>query len=264
VTQPRPSQWSLGPVEVKATLLEGDLASPGEGAALSQPDVRPGIQPVLFQPVTVASLIPTTQVSTNRVRVIVETVASNAAATVAEGAAKPEQTLEFDEVDEPVRKVAAFLPVSDEMLSDAPALQGYLNARLSLFVQNEEEDQLLNGDGSGNNLSGLLDRVPAPNQGIASTAPSANTADHIYAAMVVAQQSYLMPDAVVVNPEDWADLRLLKDQNDNYIGGSPFSNGAQPGEALFGKRVVVTEAITAGTALVGAFGRRRRSTAAVG
>ena len=105
-------------------MLEGDLDTPGEGAALAQPDVRPGVQPILFQPVTVASLLTTAQTTTNRVRVIVETTASDAATAVAEGAAKPEQTLEFDEVDEPVRKVACFLPVSDEMLADAPALGG--------------------------------------------------------------------------------------------------------------------------------------------
>ena len=66
---------------------------------------------------------------------------------VAEGAEKPEAALEFDEVDEPVKKIASFLPVSDEMLSDTPAIQGYLNARLSLFVRTEEELQFLHGAG---------------------------------------------------------------------------------------------------------------------
>jgi HK97 family phage major capsid protein len=250
----RPSRWSSGPIEVKATLLEGDLDTPGAGAPLSPFDVRPGIQPVLFQPTTIASLIATTQTSTNRVRVVVESLATNAADVVAEGGAKPESTLEFEERDEPVRKIATFLPISDELISDAPGLQGYLNGRLSLFVQQEEENQLLNGDGSGINLAGILDRVPPANTGIASTVTGANSADHIYEALTVAAQSYLMPDGIVVNPEDWGALRLVKDSQGNYIGGSPFSNAAQPGEALWGKRVVITEAIAAGTVLVGAFG----------
>ena len=60
---------------------------------------------------------------------------------------------------------------------------------------------------------------------------------------------------MVVNPVDWAELRLVKDTTENYVAGSPFSNGpAQPGELLFGRRVVVTQAIEAGLALVGAFG----------
>ena len=133
------------------------------------------------------------------------------------------------------------------MLADAPALGGYLNSRLSLFVQNEEENQLLNGDGSGTDLDGLLNRIPAANEGIVSDAAAANAADHIYAAIVQVQESFLDADGVVINPADWADLRLLKDQNDGYIGGSPFSNGpVQPGESLFGKRVVVTSGDRAG------------------
>ncbi len=71
----------------------------------------------------------------------------------------------------------------------------------------------------------------------------------------MAQASYLEPDTIVVNPADWAELRLVKDSTENYIGGSPFGNGQpQPGETLWGKRVVVTQAIEQGLALVGAFG----------
>jgi HK97 family phage major capsid protein len=254
----RGSSWTTGAVEIstKATLYEGDIDSPGEGAALVQPDVRPGILPTLFQPLRVADLIRTSTTDSNKVRVIVESVADNGAESVDEGGTKPDSSLVFDETDEPVRKVATFLgPVSDELLSDAPSLSAYLNSRLSLFVQIEEENQLLNGDGEAPNLSGLLDRVPVGNQDIVSDAEAPNSADHIYAAIIKVQESYLDADAVVVNPADWGDLRLLKDQNENYVAGSPFSNGQpQPGELIFGRRVVVTEAIAAGTALVGAFG----------
>ena len=251
----RPSQWSSGPVEIKATLFEGDHDTPQEGGALVQVDARPGVMPVLFQPLTVASLLATAQTTSSRVRTVVETVAdAGAIGTVAEGAVKPEATLEFDEVDEPVRKIASFLPVSDELLADAPAIQGYLNSRLSLFVQTEEENQLLNGDGTGTDLDGLLNRIPPANEGVISAVAGSNAADHIYSAIVAVQASFLDADGVVINPADWADLRLLKDQNDGYIGGSPFSNGpVQPGESLFGKQVVVTQSIAEGTALVGAF-----------
>jgi HK97 family phage major capsid protein len=252
----RASRWSSGPVEIKATLLEGTLTSPGAGAPLVQTDVRPGVVPTLFQPLTVADLIPSSPTDSNKVRVIVETVADpGAIGVVPEGTAKPEATLEFDEVDEPVKKIASFLPVSDEMLSDTPGIQAYLNGRLTLFVRQQEELQLLQGAGNNNNFLGLLARVPVANRFVSSDAEAPNAADHIYEAITVARQSFLEPDAIVINPVDWADLRLVKDSTENYIGGSPFSNGpAQPGEALFGKRVVITSAMNAGSALVGAFG----------
>jgi HK97 family phage major capsid protein len=252
----RSSRWSSGPVEVKATLLEGQLGSPGTGGALVQSDVRPGVVPTLFQPLTIADLIPTAQTQSNKVRVLVETVASaGSIGVVPEGGEKPEAALEFDEVDEPVKKIASFLPVSDELLSDAPSIQAYLNSRLSLFVRTEEEAQLLNGAGNNLNFLGLLGRVPTANRFVTSDADSPNSADHIYEALTVAQASYLEPDTIVVNPADWADLRLLKDSTENYVGGSPFGNGQpQPGETLWGKRVVVTQAIEVGLVLVGAFG----------
>lgn len=233
----RGSRWSSGPVEVKATLLEGTLASPGTGGALVQTDVRPGITPTLFQPLTVADVIPAAPTASNKVRVLVETVASaGSIGVVAEGAEKPEASLEFDEVDEPVKKIASFLPVSDELLSDSPSIQSYLNSRLSLFFRTEEEQQLLNGAGNNLNFLGLLGRVPAANRFVVSTADAPNAADHIYEALTVARESHLEPDAIILNPVDWADLRLLKDSQENYIGGSPFGVGSpEPGETLWGQ-----------------------------
>jgi hypothetical protein len=75
-------------------------------------------------------------------------------------------------------------------------------------------------------LDGLLNRIPAPNQGAVSGAAAANAADRIFAAMTTMRDSFLEPDGVMVNPADWGGSRLLKDQQDNYIGGSPFGNGA--------------------------------------
>ena len=120
----RSSRWSSGPVEVKATLLEGTLSSPGTGGALVQTDVRPGVVPILFQSLTVADVIPSAPTNSNKVRVLVETVADSGADVVAEGGAKPESTLEFsNEQDEPVKKIADLLPVRDEMLDDARSIR---------------------------------------------------------------------------------------------------------------------------------------------
>lgn len=250
-------KWSSGDVSLNpsaANFFEGTGASPGVGGALVPEDRRPGALPILFERLTVADLLAAGQTTSNLVRYVEETVADNSAVgTVAEGAEKPEVALELDLVDEPVRKIAAFLPVSDEMLEDAAQIRSYLDARLGLFVRIEEENQLLNGDGTGTDLDGLLNRLPAANDWVTSDAAMANKADHIFAALTVARDSFLEPDGIVVNSDDWADIRLLKDANGNYIGGSPFSQSVQPSEVLWGKRVVVTSAIAAGTALVGAF-----------
>ena len=254
-------KWTTGMIDLesKATLVEGDNlflegGTPGAGAPLVALDQRPGVLPLLYQRNTVASLFASGTTNSNAINYIVEATASDDARVVAEGAAKPEQTLTFDNAQETVKKIAAWLPVSDEMLEDAPALQSYINARLTLFVQNEEDIQLLHGAG-GSNFRGLLPRVPVANRYVVSDADTPNNADHIYQAITVARRSFLEPDGIVVNPEDWADIRLLKDDNANYIGGSPFNTTGfgEPAETLWNKRVVTTYAMPAGTALVGAF-----------
>ncbi len=75
--------------------------------------------------------------------------------------------------------------------------------------------------------------MPNANKGVTSDAQAAQwcgphpcRADHIHAGLTVVRDSFLEPDGVIINPHDWGELRLLKDQNDNYLGGSPFSNGA--------------------------------------
>jgi HK97 family phage major capsid protein len=162
--------------------------------------------------------------------------------------------LEFDEVDEPVRKIATHIPVSDELLSDSGPLAGYLNARLALFVRMEEEAQLVGGAGDPNLLA-LLPRIPVENRFVVSDADTPNAADHIYAAIAQAEAAFLAVDTILVNPVDWTELRLVKDDNLNYIGGSPFSNtGSNPGEALWGRRVIVTTAVPVSYGVVGAFG----------
>ena len=95
----------------------------------------------------VADLLLSGQASTNSLRVVVEGTATSGAAGVAEAGLKPESTLGMTTTDEPVKKIATILPISEEMLEDAPAVQSYINGRLSLFVQIEEERQLLRGAG---------------------------------------------------------------------------------------------------------------------
>ena len=85
---------------------------------------------------------------------------------MAEAGVKPECTIVLSEIVEPVKKIATVLPISDEMLEDAPSIQSYINSRLSLFVAIEEERQLLRGTGT-NELVGLFNR--SGNQAINTT-----------------------------------------------------------------------------------------------
>jgi HK97 family phage major capsid protein len=190
--------------------------------------------------------------NSNTVRYLVESVATNAAAAVAEGATKPESTLDLDTVDEAVKKIATMLPVTEEMLEDGPAIQSYIDARLSLFVQIAEETALLYGSGSGANLNGLFNRIPANNKGMRKAGASVTDADHIFRAMSRVREAFLEPDGIIIHPNDWEGIVLQKDLNAQYYGAGPFSGGESP-KTLWGMNVVVTNAVTEAAPIIGAF-----------
>jgi HK97 family phage major capsid protein len=96
------------------------------------------------------NLLMSGQATTNTVRYAVERTATSGAAGVAEGGTKPESTLVFSTLDEPVKKIATSITISDELIEDAPAMQTFINGQLSLFVNIETERQLFRGISGGN------------------------------------------------------------------------------------------------------------------
>lgn len=251
------------PVDTKGTLLEG--AGGGGGAlAATVPQVIGGVVEKQFQRLSIADLLLSGQATTNSLRYVVEGTATSGAAGVAEAGTKPQSTLGLTTTDEPVKKIATVLKVSDEMLEDAAQVSSYINGRLSLFVRIEEERQLLVGAGT-NELVGIK--------------PSGNTrAINIYAGGTVDSRAVQLfkaingqrgsaliePDFVVMNPTDYQAIRLETDSNGQFYGGGPFQGPYGTGQNvqasgqvtgaldyLWQKPVVVSSVVGAGTALVG-------------
>lgn len=254
------ANWRTGPIHfpggLKEALSGGELTTANSDVVDAQ--LRPGIQALLFERLTVADLMLQATTDSNAVKVIVEEGGSagsvNAAAPVAETDEKPESRIRLDEVIEPVQKIATYLPVSDEMLEDISALRSFIDSRLRTYVQRAEEDQLLNGDGTPPALSGVLDRaIQTETQGNLA----GNTHEAVFEAITAIRNVFSEPSGIVVNSTDWAFIRLAKDNNDQYYGGGPFTgaygNSPVAANSLWGLPVVVTSAIEAGTILVGAF-----------
>jgi HK97 family phage major capsid protein len=185
-----------------------------------------------------------------------ETVVENGAAAVAEGGLKPPSDLGLDRVEHGISKIATTLDVPDEFLEDMAAARSYIDGRLALFIQQEEESQLLLGSGVAPNLRGLLNVA-----GIQTEAAAAlgDNFDALYRSITkVRTVALLEPDACVINPVDYQRLRLSRDGNEQYYSGGPFAGqygngGVVNDPAVWGLRTVVSPAVAAGTALVGAF-----------
>lgn len=251
-------------VETKGTLLEGAGGGGGPLAA-PVPQVIPGVVDKQFQPLRVADLLLSGQATTNSLRYVVEGTATSGAAGVAEGGSKPQSTLGLTTTDEPVKKIATSLKISDEMLEDASQVRSYIDGRLSLFVKIEEERQIVVGAGT-NDLVGIKPSGNTRSINIyAGGTAAGNKAIQLFKALNGQRGSALIePDFLVVNPADYQDLRLLTDTAGQFFGGGPFqgpygngSNIPASGQVngavdyIWQKPVVVTTAVSAGTALIG-------------
>jgi len=259
-----PQGFSTGAVgmEFKGTLLEGPGGGGGPLAA-PVPQVVDGVVQKLFQPLTFADLVLSGQATVNSLRYVVEGTATSGAAGVPEGGSKPQSTLGLTTTDEPIKKIATSLKISDEMIEDAPAIQSYINGRLSLFVRIEEERQLLRGTSGGNEVQGLLTSRSVPVY--AGGTAAGNRAVQVFKAMNGLRGSaFLEPEWTVMHPTDWETIRLLTDTAGQFFGGGPFmgpyGNGQDlnasgqisgPADSLWNKPVYITGIIGAGTAIVG-------------
>ncbi len=234
-------------VEVKdITSLTTDAA--GSAGALIQTD-RLGLQVELPQRrLTVRSLLASGQMAGNSIEYEREKLFTNSAAPVAEGALKPQSELQFEDATATARTVAHWMRTSVQVLADAPALRSIIDQRLRYGLARAEEDQLLNGSGTGQNLLGL---VTAATAYAAPGGLTATTQLDIVRLMILQVALAEYPaNGIVMNPIDMAAIEMAKDTTGNYLVGNP--QGVIQ-KNLWGLPVVETQAITVDKALVGAF-----------
>lgn len=214
---------------------------------INNPATRGPIVPMAQDETTVSDLLLQGTTDNNTLTYMEETTLTNNAATVAEGAAKPESALAFTERTDNVRKIATWIPATAELLADVAGIQSYIEGRLAFMVRREEEDQVLNGSGTAPDIRGILNR-----SGIQTQAKGADPIpDAVYKAITkIRVTGQAEPTAYVTHPNDWQEVRLLRTTDGIYIWGSPAEAGP---ERIWGLQVRQTPVIAEGTGLVGAF-----------
>jgi HK97 family phage major capsid protein len=180
--------------------------------------------------------VPTTEASTPFIREFNENVYNQGATAVPEGTSSPEVKIQFSgALSNPVKRVSAWVPATEEVLMDAPGLSDYINGRLVEVLYTRDDAQLLNGDGTGANLLGLLQQ-----QGLQSSSAGSTKRQAVADGIANVEEVEASADAVVVNPVDaWAmfDANPLWPQH----------------LAAMGVMLIRTMATPVGTALAGAF-----------
>lgn len=94
------------------------------------------------------------------------------AAMTAEGSAKAEVTAQFENYNAVVEKITAWLPITEEIVADAPTLRGYIDTRLSYMLDIREEAQVLAGNGTSPNLLGLDNVTPQTQSAVSGDLPA--------------------------------------------------------------------------------------------
>ena len=165
------------------------------------------------------------------------------------GGYKPQSSMTFAVVSSPVETIAHLIPITRRAAADAPQVRQMVDAFLLYGLKEEEEDQILNGDGTSPNLDGILNTT-----GISTVGSAGTDLDAIVDAIRTIRADNRDPNALVVHPNDWysTGFLLAKDSAGNYLVGDPRASLDQLNQ-LWGLRVVVTPAMTENTALVGDF-----------
>jgi HK97 family phage major capsid protein len=242
--------------------VSGLAASAG---ALVRPDRRPDVVVNAERPSFIRQLLQSIPTSSNAVEVMRENVFTNNAGVQAPSSAstaigagewqtKGQSNITYQLVTVPVRTMAHWVPASRQVLSDAPMLQRLIDAKLMYGLNLLSDSQLLFGDGTNQNLTGLM--VDSGVETVGQIAAGTTTAqrpgamlDHIRAAITRCQTfDYYNINGIVLNPVDWGTLETAKGTDGHYIWVS-IPNGGE--SRLWRVPVIVSNAMTANNFLLG-------------
>jgi HK97 family phage major capsid protein len=250
------SKSRFGALQMGEVVNRDRLAADITGTTSMRRGTYVGIVPQIFRPLRVLDLIPIGTADGNSVPYTQESGTFGALET-AEGASKPEDGVTFTDALAPVQTIAAWQKIRKQALADYAAIRSMIDGRLRYSVMRRLEGQILNGDGTGSNLTGVLNTSGIGTVAFVGTVPLAELVltgiTNVYLADAEA-------NGVVVHPSDWQKMLTLKSTytasagvtggSGEYFGGGPFANTPL---VLWGVPLLPSPAIPAGSGLVADF-----------
>jgi len=194
------------------------------------------------------NVIPTTAGAIDWIR---ESGFTNNAAVVAEGEEKGESAITFENKSNTIKTIAHWIPVTKQILADAPGLQAYIDSKLIYGLYLKEDDELLYGTGEDGDIHGITTDADVQTYLWSEGTAGDTKLDAIRRAMTKAYLAYYPVDGIVLHPSDWEDIELLKSSDGMYVWVNVNVGGQ---ERLWRTPVVVSAALTEGTFITGSFG----------
>lgn len=231
----------------------------GASGVLALPDYQPGIVDIKFAQLSVAQLFAQGATNSPIISYVKEASQTIGAKSRAERTAGGQADSKFVRVNEQVGSISVFEKLTNEMLEDVTTVESFLTSRLTGQISREEENEVLNGAGYPA-LGGILGRAGLqPSLALSGVVQVSDVVDGLYKQVTaIRTTAFMEPDAIVMNPLDWQNIRLGKDKNGQYLAGGPFFGAYGQGtysnvSSLWGLRVVESPRIAPGKALVGCF-----------
>ena len=167
--------------------------------------VRPGIIELPKRKLHIRQLLNGGAMGTSNFAYVKEVAGEESLETVAEGAAKNQFDLDFQEAEVKAEYIAGYIRMSKKMLDDVTGMTTFLQSRLMEKLLRVEDEQILNGDGTSPNLSGITDSGNF-------TAASGGTIDVEQLVYAISQLENLDREAngILLNPSDYWRIALTK------------------------------------------------------
>ena len=208
-------------IRQKAVMADGFL----QDGEVIEPTRVPDVVFDPQRPTHVRDVLSVGQTASDRIRYVQElNYADGSASTVASDGTtlKPESDFDLTVEDAPVRTVAHTFRVHREMLNDIPFLRSHIESRGMFGLMIEEDSQILYGDGTGENLTGLNQAADSQfntsnTANFTDTSLTTNRLDHIEVAALQARQSEFPVSTAMIEPRSETDMRLTRDNDGDYI-----------------------------------------------
>lgn len=263
---PEKARFQTDPISVKALVTGGSGTSAGAFVTNEDSGILESLGRRLL---TIRDIISVRRTGSDTIEYVVQTAHTNAAAAVPEatstgalgdgtggtstvvtGGYKPEGSWAFERRTATVKTIAEWVPATKRALSDAAQLEGLINDELRADIAETEENQVLSGSGSGEDLTGIFNT-----SGIQSQAFDTDIFTTVRRAITKARVvGRVVPTAVALNPEQVETIDLAREGagTGRFLGAGPFAVGPR---TLWGLPIVESEAIPAGRGLVGDFSK---------
>ena len=246
-----PKSGASANMSVKADMTTATTDAGGSAGAGIAPNRLAGVLELPQRRLTVRDLVTPGSTDSPNILYVQETGFSNNAAMVAESGLKPQSDIKLTDKNVSTSVIAHWFRASKQILSDFPQIRSMIDGRLIYGLALKEEAQLLNGDGIGENLLGIIPQATPFAIPAGYTAPAPVTAiDRLRIAQLQAALAEFPATGHVLNDIDWAAIETLKDGEGRYIIGNP-QGSVRP--TLWGLPVVATQSIVVGKFLTGAF-----------